>query len=114
MFGSTRQGRESSLRQLAADLWRQMGASCRQASLRAAMFLQGERVDPETLAVTLDGERHLIMGVWSQLAVQAAMARERETVPASPRVGEEHSESSQLTTEDSQLSIVNPTKAPTL
>jgi sigma-B regulation protein RsbU (phosphoserine phosphatase) len=39
------------------------------------MFLQGERVEPETLAVTLDGERHLIMGAWSQLTVQAALLR---------------------------------------
>jgi serine phosphatase RsbU (regulator of sigma subunit) len=43
------------------------------------MFLQGERVDPETLAVTLDGERHLIMRIWSELAVQSAgSARDAE------------------------------------
>jgi serine phosphatase RsbU (regulator of sigma subunit) len=76
MFGSTRRGRETPFRRLAADLWNQGLSTCRQASLRAAMFLQGEKVDPETLAVTLDGERHLIMGIWSQLAVQAAITRE--------------------------------------
>ena len=50
---------------------------CRQASLRLAVLLYGERVDPETLAVTLDGERHLIMGIWAQLAVQSSGDGER-------------------------------------
>src|SRR5688500_15422398 len=64
---------------LASDAWAQASAACRQASLSAAMFLQGERVDPETLAVTLDGERHLILRIWSELAVQSAgSAREAE------------------------------------
>ncbi len=75
MFGSTRRQVETSVRRLTGEIWRQAAGSCRHAWLRAAMFLQGERVDPETLAVTLDGERRLIMGIWSQLAVQAEAVR---------------------------------------
>jgi serine phosphatase RsbU (regulator of sigma subunit) len=75
MFGTTEKEREGSFRRTASVLWRQASSALRHASLRVAMFLQGERVDPETLAVTLDGDRHLIMGIWSQLAVQVATPR---------------------------------------
>jgi serine phosphatase RsbU (regulator of sigma subunit) len=76
MFETTGRGREGSFRRLASEAWRQTSGAVRYASLRVVMFLQGERVDPETLAVTLDGERHLIMGIWSQLAVQTLSFRD--------------------------------------
>ena len=72
MFGSTRTENEAPFRRQAARIWRWASVGCRQASLRLAVLLYGERVDPETLAVTLDGERHLIMGIWAQLAVQSS------------------------------------------
>jgi len=76
MFGSTRTETEAPFRRQAARIWRWASVGCRQASLRLAVLLYGERVDPETLAVTLDGERHLIMGIWAQLAVQSSADRE--------------------------------------
>jgi len=72
MFGSTPTEREAPFRQFTGRVWRRAGQLWRQTSLRVAVILHGENVDPETLAVTLDGERHLIMGSWSQLAVQPA------------------------------------------
>jgi serine phosphatase RsbU (regulator of sigma subunit) len=72
MFGSTPTEREAPFRQLTGRVWRRAGQLWRQTSLRIAVILHGENVDPETLAVTLDGERHLIMRAWSQLAVQTA------------------------------------------
>src|SRR5437763_13361286 len=74
MFGSTPTESEAPFRQFTGRVWRRAGQLWRQTSLRAAVILHGENVDPETLAVTLDGERHLIMGIWSQLAVQTAAA----------------------------------------
>jgi serine phosphatase RsbU (regulator of sigma subunit) len=53
-------------------VWRRAAHLWRQTALRVAVVLHGENVDPETLAVMLDGERHLIMGIWSQLAVQTS------------------------------------------
>src|SRR5947199_97832 len=72
MFGSTPTKSEAPFRRQAARLWRRASMIGRHASLRLAVLLYGERVDPETLAVTLDGERHLIMGIWAQLAVQSS------------------------------------------
>src|SRR5712691_5389425 len=72
MFGSTPTESEAPFRRQAARIWRWASVIGRQASLRLAVLLYGERVDPETLAVTLDGERHLIMGIWAQLAVQSS------------------------------------------
>jgi serine phosphatase RsbU (regulator of sigma subunit) len=72
MFGSTPTESEVLFRQITGRAWRRAGQLWRQTSLRVAVILHGENVDPETLAVTLDGERHLIMGIWSQLAVQTA------------------------------------------
>src|SRR5687768_11136903 len=77
MFGTTGREVEGSLRRLAFELWRQASGAVRHASLRIAMLLHGERVDPETLAVMLDGERHLVMSIWSQLAVEASTSPER-------------------------------------
>jgi serine phosphatase RsbU (regulator of sigma subunit) len=72
MFGSTPTKSEALFRRQATRIRRRVTAIWRQASLRLTVLLYGERVDPETLAVTLDGERHLIMGLWSQLAVQSS------------------------------------------
>lgn len=72
MFGSTLKEGEGWFQRCRL----RMSAAGRQGLLRAAMFLQGERVDPETLAVTLDGDRRLIMGIWSQLAVAGGETRQ--------------------------------------
>lgn len=72
MFGSTPTKSETSFRRLTAGAWLRASLVWRHASLRLAVLCYGERVDPETLAVTLDSERHLIMGIWSQLAVQSS------------------------------------------
>ena len=54
MFGSTPTEREAPFRQLTGRVWRRAGQLWRQTSLRIAVILHGENVDPETLAVTLD------------------------------------------------------------
>src|SRR5438132_2046844 len=87
MFGSTSTKGEAPFRQLTTRVWRRAGQLWRQTSLRVAVLLHGEKVDPETLAVTLDGDRRLIMGIWSQLAVQGACldaAGGSSTLPTRP------------------------------